>query len=129
MPLLDTRRGKDLMGTFLSDIVLQVLSFVAENERTNIRQRQAEGIAAAKSKGVRFGRPPSPLPENFHSVYQKWCSGKMTGTDAATRVTAIKINCWTTFIFQCLKTQKNTSESLVFLVRHRFLLQQRELKV
>lgn len=68
MPLLDTRRGKDLMGTFLSDIVLQVLSFVAENERTNIRQRQAEGIAAAKARGVRFGRPPSPLPENFHEV-------------------------------------------------------------
>ena len=66
-----------------ADIVLQVLSFVAENERTNIRQRQAEGIAAAKSKGVRFGRPPSPLPENFHSVYQKWRSGKMTGTEAA----------------------------------------------
>ena len=66
-----------------ADIVLQVLSFVAENERTNIRQRQAEGIAAAKSKGVRFGRPPSPLPENFYSVYQKWRSGKMTGTDAA----------------------------------------------
>ena len=59
MPLLDTRRGKDLMGTFLSDIVLQVLSFVAENERTNIRQRQAEGIAAAKAKGVRFGRTSS----------------------------------------------------------------------
>lgn len=58
MPLLDTRRGKDLMGTFLSDIVLQVLSFVAENERVNIRQRQAEGIAAAKAKGVRFGRIP-----------------------------------------------------------------------
>ena len=58
MPLLDTRRGKDLMGTFLSDIVLQVLSFVAENERTNIRQRQAEGIEAAKARGVRFGRPP-----------------------------------------------------------------------
>ena len=57
MPLLDTRRGKDLMGTFLSDIVLQVLSFVAENERKNIRQRQAEGIAAAKARGVRFGRP------------------------------------------------------------------------
>mgnify|MGYP000554911243 CR=1 FL=1 len=61
MPLLDTRRGKDLMGTFLSDIVLQVLSFVAENERSNIRQRQAEGIAAAKARGVRFGRPPAPL--------------------------------------------------------------------
>lgn len=60
MPLLDTRRGKDLMGTFLSDIVLQVLSFVAENERSNIRQRQAEGIAAAKARGVRLGRPPKP---------------------------------------------------------------------
>ena len=83
MPLLDTRRGKDLMGTFLSDIVLQVLSFVAENERTNIRQRQAEGIVAAKARGVRFGRPPSPLPENFHEVYQLWKSGKVTGTAAA----------------------------------------------
>ena len=83
MPLLDTRRGKDLMGTFLSDIVLQVLSFVAENERTNIRQRQAEGIAAAKARGVRFGRPPKPLPENFHENYQRWRAGKMTGTAAA----------------------------------------------
>ena len=71
MPLLDTRRGKDLLGTFLSDIVLQVLSFVAENERTNIRQRQAEGIAAAKAKGVRFGRVPKPLPDGFHSAYQR----------------------------------------------------------
>ncbi len=83
MPLLDTRRGKDLMGTFLSDIVLQVLSFVAENERINIRQRQAEGIAAAKARGVKFGRPPKPLPENFCKVYQKWKSGEMTGTAAA----------------------------------------------
>lgn len=83
MPLLDTRRGKDLMGTFLSDIVLQVLSFVAENERTNIRQRQAEGIAAAKAKGVRFGRPPAPLPENFYSLYQKWKQREITGTAAA----------------------------------------------
>ena len=83
MPLLDTRRGKDLMGTFLSDIVLQVLSFVAENERTNIKQRQAEGIAAAKAKGVRFGRPPRPLPENFHSCYQRWKQGEITGTAAA----------------------------------------------
>ncbi|MBP3519976.1 MAG: recombinase family protein, partial [Oscillospiraceae bacterium] len=72
MPLLDTRRGKDLMGTFLSDIVLQVLSFVAENERTNIRQRQAEGIAAAKARGVKFGRPPLPLPENFYAVHKAW---------------------------------------------------------
>ncbi len=83
MPLLDTRRGKDLVGTFLSDIVLQVLSFVAENERTNIRQRQAEGIAAAKARGVRFGRPPAPLPENFHDVYQRWNAGKITGLAAA----------------------------------------------
>ncbi len=83
MPLLDTRRGKDLMGTFLSDIVLQVLSFVAENERTNIRSRQAEGIAAAKARGVRFGRPPKPLPENYHSAYQRWKSGTITGTAAA----------------------------------------------
>jgi DNA invertase Pin-like site-specific DNA recombinase len=83
MPLLDTRRGKDLMGTFLSDIVLQVLSFVAENERTNIRQRQKEGIAAAKAKGIRFGRPPKPLPDNFHTIYQQWKSGKITGLQAA----------------------------------------------
>ena len=83
MPLLDARRGKDLMGTFLSDIVLQVLSFVAENERMNIRQRQAEGIAAAKAKGVRFGRIPKPLPENFHAVYQRWKRGEITGTAAA----------------------------------------------
>lgn len=83
MPLLDTRRGKDLMGTFLSDIVLQVLSFVAENERINIKQRQAEGIAAAKARGVRFGRPPAPLPENFQQVYQQWKAGKITGLAAA----------------------------------------------
>ena len=83
MPLLDTRRGKDLMGTFLSDIVLQVLSFVAENERTNIRQRQAEGIAAAKAKGIRLGRIPKPLPENFDMVYESWSNGEMTGVAAA----------------------------------------------
>lgn len=83
MPLLDTRRGKDLMGTFLSDIVLQVLSFVAENERDNIRQRQAEGIAAAKARGVRFGRPPLPLPDNFHTLHQAWRGQKITLRQAA----------------------------------------------
>lgn len=83
MPLLDTRKGKDLMGTFLSDIVLQVLSFVAENERVNIHQRQAEGIAAAKKKGIRFGRPRRPLPENFDEIYEQWKSGEMTGVLAA----------------------------------------------
>lgn len=83
MPLLDTRRGKDLMGTFLSDIVLQILSFVSENERANIRQRQAEGIAAAKARGVHFGRKERPLPENFPDVYTRWESKEITGTAAA----------------------------------------------
>ena len=83
MPLLDTRRGKDLMGTFLSDIVLQVLSFVAENERTNIKQRQAEGIAAAKAQGIKFGRPPFPLPDNFYEVHKAWRSKKITLKQAA----------------------------------------------
>ena len=83
MPLLDTRRGKDLMGTFLSDIVLQVLSFVAENERTNIKQRQAEGIAAAKAQGIKFGRPPLPLPDNFYEVHKAWRSKRITLKQAA----------------------------------------------
>ena len=83
MPLLDTRRGKDLLGTFLSDIVLQVLSFVAENERKNIKERQREGIEAAKQLGVRFGRPQKPLPENFIQVCTKWWSMEISGTEAA----------------------------------------------
>ena len=83
MPLLDTRRGKDLIGTFLSDVVLQVLSFVAENERLNIHKRQAEGIAAAKAKGVKFGRPPKPLPHNFHEVHRAWRAKKMMLKQAA----------------------------------------------
>ena len=85
MPLLDTRIGKDLMGTFLSDIVLQVLSFVAENERTNIRQRQAEGIAAAKARGVKFGRPPTVLPDNFAEIHRAWRQKKITLAEAAQR--------------------------------------------
>lgn len=83
MSLLDTRQGKDLLGTFIADLVLQILSFVAENERTNIRQRQAEGIAAAKARGVRFGRPRNPTPENFLSVYQAWRSKGISLTLAA----------------------------------------------
>ena len=86
MPLLDTRRGKDLLGTFLADIVLQVLSFVAENERANIRQRQAEGIAAAKARGVRFGRPPKPLPDGFAEVCRRWHSGELSCAEAARRL-------------------------------------------
>ena len=83
MPLLDTRRGKDLVGTFLSDIVLQVLSFVAENERINIRQRQAEGIAAAKAKGMKFGRPALPYPDNFREIHRDWRNKKITLRQAA----------------------------------------------
>ena len=83
MPLLDTRRGKDLVGTFLSDIVLQVLSFVAENERSNIKQRQAEGISAAKMRGVQFGRPLKPMPEDFIAAYGRWKSGEINGVSAA----------------------------------------------
>ena len=83
MPLLDTRRGKDLVGTFLSDIVLQVLSFVAENERTNIKQRQAEGIAAAKLRGVKFGRPNIQLPDGFSKALELWKTGTITVSKAA----------------------------------------------
>lgn len=83
MPLLDTRTGKDLMGTFISDLVLQVLSFVAENERLTIRQRQAEGIAAAKARGVRFGRPEIPINQEFYRCYQRWRDGQITGVEAA----------------------------------------------
>lgn len=72
MPLLDTRNGKDLMGTFISDLVLQILSFVAQSERENIKKRQAQGIAAAKAKGVKFGRPEMPIPEGFEKLIGQW---------------------------------------------------------
>lgn len=83
MPLLDTRNGKDLMGTFIADLVLQILSFVAQNERENIRVRQAQGIAAAKARGVRFGRPPRPIPTEYREAYSMWKTGCITSADAA----------------------------------------------
>ncbi|MBQ7137652.1 MAG: recombinase family protein [Clostridia bacterium] len=82
MPLLDTRRGKDLVGTFLSDIVLQVLSFVAENERNNIRQRQAEGIAAARARGVHLGRPVKEAPADFDHIVKAWEKKEITMAEA-----------------------------------------------
>ncbi len=85
MSLLDTRKGKDLMGTFLSDIVLQVLSFVAENERVNIRQRQREGIAMAKRRGIHLGRPLKKLPSKFVQIYDQWWRRQITGKEAARR--------------------------------------------
>lgn len=78
MPLLDTRQGKDLMGTFIADLVLQILSFVAQTERESIKKRQAEGIAAAKARGVRFGRPSSPLPDDFEPLVYAWEHKQLT---------------------------------------------------
>lgn len=83
MPILDTRREKNLLGTFISDIVLALLSYVAENERINIKQRQAEGIAAAKARGVKFGRPPLPIPDNFYKAHSDWRNGKISMKQAA----------------------------------------------
>lgn len=78
MPLLDTRQGKDLMGTFIADLVLQILSFVAQSERENIRKRQEEGIAAAKARGVKFGRPEKALPEDFGKLISEWEKKKIS---------------------------------------------------
>ncbi len=81
MPLLDTRNGKDLMGTFIADLVLQILSFVAQNERDSIKRRQEQGIAAAKARGVSFGRPKIPVPENFMNIVSQWKLGYLTLDD------------------------------------------------
>lgn len=83
MPVLDTRREKNLLGTLISDLVLALLSYVAESEYSTIHQRQAEGIAAARARGVKLGRPPKPLPANFHEVYQKWKAEKISTEEAA----------------------------------------------
>ena len=85
MPILDTRKGRDLMGTLISDIVLQILSFVAHNERDTIRKRQAEGIAAAKARGMRFGRPTKKPPENFGDAVRLWEKGKISYSEALSR--------------------------------------------
>ena len=83
MPLLDTRKDKNLMGAFIADLVLQILSFVAETERANIKQRQAEGIAAAKARGVKFGRPHKEMPDNFDELATMWLNGQISGSKAA----------------------------------------------
>ena len=86
MPLLDTRQGRDLTGTLIADIVLQLLSYVAQTEREFIRQRQAEGIAAAKERGVRLGRKPMERPDAFQAVYAEWESGAISARTAAKRL-------------------------------------------
>ena len=83
MPLLDTRKGKDLLGTLIADLVLALLSYVSENERCNIRIRQREGIEAAKMRGVRFGRPRKPVPENFEQIYDRWLSREISAKEVA----------------------------------------------
>ena len=103
MPLLDTRREKNLLGTFISDVVLALLSYVAENERTNIRQRQAEGIAAAKARGVKFGRPPLPIPENFYQMHKALRAGKITIEEAAKACNM----CAKTFYSKAVKYEKS----------------------
>lgn len=85
MPLLDTRNGKDLMGTFIADLVLQILSFVAQSERENIKKRQAEGIAAARARGVHLGRPPKETPADFAQIVKEWESGKILFNEALKR--------------------------------------------
>lgn len=104
MPLLDTRRAKDLLGTFIADLVLALLSYVSENERNAIRMRQAEGIAAAKARGIHFGRKPNPLPANFYDVYQKWKRKEITLTQAAGEC-GMPIS---TFFYQAGKYEKST---------------------
>lgn len=103
MPLLDTRREKNLLGTFISDVVLALLSYVAENERTNIKQRQAEGIAATKARGVKFGRPPLPIPENFYQMHKDWRAGKITIEEAAKACNM----CPKTFYSKAVKYEKS----------------------
>ena len=104
MPLLDTRREKNLLGTFISDVVLALLSYVAENERTNIKQRQAEGIAAAKARGVKFGRPPLPIPQNFYQMHKDWRAGKITIEEAAKACNM----CPKTFSSKAVKYEKSS---------------------
>lgn len=104
MPPLDTRREKNLLGTFISDVVLALLSYVAENERTNIKQRQAEGIAAAKARGVKFGRPPLPIPENFYQMHKDWRAGKITIEEAAKACNM----CPKTFYSKAVKYEKSS---------------------
>ena len=85
MPLLDTRNGKDLMGAFIADLVLQILDFVTQSERENIKKRQADGVAAARVRGVHLGRPSKETPENFAQIVKDWESGKILFVEALKR--------------------------------------------
>lgn len=106
MPLLDTTKNKDLFGTFISDLVLQILSFVADNERTNIRQRQAEGIAAAKAKGVKFGRPKVYNAEDYIEIYEKFKRKEITQKQAMMKMGV----CQTTY-YKIIKELRNINKN------------------
>ena len=116
MPLLDTRQtGRDLTGTFVADLVLQILSYVAQTERENIKQRQKEGIAAAKLRGVQFGRPRKPLPDNFQQVKADWENKKITSREAAGQLLVAQ----DTFLrgFEIDKLKIYLMENVDFIVR------------
>ena len=113
MPILDTRQGKDLTGTLIADIVLQLLSYVAQTEREFIRQRQAEGIAAAKARGVRFGRKPKAKPVNYNSVYLQWQKGSITTKNASN---SLNVDC-KTFLKWVNQSKAETEKSTLFSVQ------------
>lgn len=113
MPLLDTRVYKDLMGTFIADLVLQVLSFVAQNERENIKKRQEEGIKAAKLRGVIFGRPVIVPPDDFGNIIRRWESGQVSAQDAA-RLSDMSIATFYRRLREFRKKQKSLSKGTHF---------------
>lgn len=115
MPLLDTRNGKDLMGTFIADLVLQILSFVAENERVNIRKRQAEGIAAAKQRGVKFGRPVKRVPEDFGEIVAAWQKGTLDFEEVLKKCDMSRATFYRRLReFQILQKKTNVSKGVLF---------------
>jgi len=112
MPLLDTRLNKDLMGTFIADLVLQILSFVAQSERENIKKRQAQGIAAAKARGVRFGRPVTEMPDNFSTLIKQWEKKQLTLKQLLVQCNMSKATFYRRlYEQQLLRTQKNTAKN------------------
>jgi DNA invertase Pin-like site-specific DNA recombinase len=114
MPLLDTRREKNLLGTFIADLVLQVLSFVAESERENIRQRQKEGISAAKKRGVKFGRPVLPTPDNFDELIEDWEQGRIS-TEELLGLCSIGRSTFYTRLREYRLTKSNRPKKCTFL--------------
>jgi DNA invertase Pin-like site-specific DNA recombinase len=107
MPLLDTKKNRDLTGTLIADIVLQLLSYVAQTEREFIRQRQAEGIAAAKARGVQFGRRPIPRPQEFEEIRLRWARGELSAREAA-RILHVSHNTFLRWIKKYRKSSKST---------------------